>query len=511
MNLALGPYGEGAETLLHGEFGAYPSKGSRYALSLTQMALHIQRLVPKPETDQRTVVPLAEVVGCHTLRSRAPTDRAAYFSVYAYPLKKRKVAVGLGRGRQRAARTFQVDGADDYEKNQAVAEKWAAAIKCLVLGIPVSSETEIAPSLLPRPRRLLLLLNPFGGRGLALQWCQTHVLPMITEADISFNLIQTERPNHARELVKGINLAEWDGIVAISGDGLLYEVLNGLMERHDWEEAIKMPVGILPSGSGNALAGAINCNAGLEQVLGLELLLNCTLLLCHAAVAPLDLVAITMASGARCFSCLSVAWGFVSDVDIESEKYRHMGAARFTLGTLVRLASMHTYRGRLSYLPATDATTHRPISRSITARVGGPPDELLVPLGQPVPGSWMTVEDNFVLVLAIYQSHLGADLFTAPFARFDDGLIHLCFIKAGISRAALIRLFLAMEKGSHFEQECPHLVHVPVRAFRLEPLTRKGILTVDGERVEYGPIQGQVHQGLARLITGVNRLKIASG
>ncbi|CAM4691998.1 unnamed protein product [Caretta caretta] len=123
----------------------------------------------------------------------------------------------------------------------------------------------------------------------------------------------------------------------------------------------------------------------------------------------------------------------------------------------------------------------------------------------------MTVEDNFVLVLAIYQSHLGADLFTAPFARFDDGLIHLCFIKAGISRAALIRLFLAMEKGSHFEQECPHLVHVPVRAFRLEPLTRKGILTVDGERVEYGPIQGQVHQGLARLITGVNRLKIASG
>ncbi|KAG6921856.1 sphingosine kinase 2, partial [Chelydra serpentina] len=189
MNLVPGPYGEGAETLLHGEFGAYPSKGSRYALSLTQTALHIQRLVPKPETDQRTVVPLAEVVGCHTLRSRAPADRAAYFSVYAYPLKKKKV--GSGRGRQRAARTFQVDGADDYEKNQVVAEKWAAAVKCLVLGIPVSSETDIAPSLLPRPRRLLLLLNPFGGRGLALQWCQTHVLPMITEADVSFNLIQT--------------------------------------------------------------------------------------------------------------------------------------------------------------------------------------------------------------------------------------------------------------------------------------------------------------------------------
>ncbi|XP_025063571.1 sphingosine kinase 2 [Alligator sinensis] len=586
MELAPGPYHNGAETLLHGEFGIYPSKGTRYALSLTCTELHIQRLVPKPETDQRTVVALADVVGCHTLRSRVTTDCAAYFTVYAYPLKKRKVAMGSGRARQRTARTFQVDGADNYNKNQAMAEKWAVAIKCLVLGVPVSSETDISLSLLPRPRRLLLLLNPFGGRGNALQWCQSHILPMISEADISFNLIQTERANHARELVKGISLPEWDGIVTLSGDGLLYEVINGLMERPDWEQAITMPVGILPCGSGNALAGAINFNAGLEQAMGLELLQNCTVLLCHAAVAPLDLVSVTMASGTRCFSFLSVAWGFVSDVDIESEKYRRVGSARFTLGTMVRLASLHTYRGRLSYLPAPDGPAHRPISRSITVAangrlpltrlplhravsdmglceerqafrhrgpeppddpspspgspppisasalhpqsfifepapeepigapegggmdtgMGGPPDDLLVPLGQPVPPSWVTVEDDFVLVLAIYQTHLGADLLTAPFACLSDGLIHLCFVKAGVSRAALVRIFLAMEKGTHFEQACPHLSHVPVRAFRLEPLTRKGILTVDGERVEYGPLQAQVHCGLARLITGVARL-----
>lgn len=48
---------------------------------------------------------------------------------------------------------------------------------------------------------------------------------------------------------------------------------------------------------------------------------------------------------------LSLAWGFVADVDIESEKYRHVGAARFTVGTLVRLASLRVYRGKLAYLP----------------------------------------------------------------------------------------------------------------------------------------------------------------
>lgn len=333
--------------------------------------------------------------------------------------------------------------------------------------------------------------------------------------------------------------------------------------------------------------------------MGQELLTNCTLLLCHGAVTPMDLVSITTVSGSRSFSFLSVAWGFVSDVDIESEKYRHMGAARFTVGTVVRLASLNTYRGRLSYLPAPDAMAHRPILRSITmsangslpfqrmplhravsdtglcekrhafsvrgveptdeptpspssppssgfqpssfnfealheelvadgkgprlvnpaivtpntssARcVHGPPDHFLAPLDQPVPKSWVTVEDDFVMVLAIYQTHLSADLIAVPFACFNDGLIHLCYIKAGISRAALIRLFLAMEKGAQFEQECPYLIKVPVRAFRLEPLTRKGILTVDGERVEYGPIQGQIHHSVANLITGTHKTKITT-
>lgn len=40
------------------------------------------------------------------------------------------------------------------------------------------------------------------------------------------------------------------------------QVINGLMERSDWEQAIKTPVGILPCGSGNALAGSINHHAG---------------------------------------------------------------------------------------------------------------------------------------------------------------------------------------------------------------------------------------------------------
>ncbi|XP_041598765.1 sphingosine kinase 2 isoform X2 [Vulpes lagopus] len=604
--------------LLHGEFGSYPARGSRFALTLTPQALHIQRLRPKPEARPRGgLVLLAEVSGCCTLRSRSLSDSAAYFCIYTYPQGRRGGRLG---GRRRAPRTFRADGAATYEENRAEAQRWATALMCLLRGVPLPGDGEITPELLPRPPRLLLLVNPFGGRGLAWQWCKNHVLPMISEAGLSFNLIQTERQNHARELVQGLNLSEWDGIVTVSGDGLLFEVLNGLLGRPDWEEAVKTPVGILPCGSGNALAGAVNQHGGFEPALGVDLLLNCSLLLCRGGSRPLDLLSVTLASGSRCFSFLSVAWGFVSDVDIQSERFRALGSARFTLGTVLGLANLHTYRGRLSYLPATvepasptpahglprakseltlapapapaPPVAHSPLHRSVSdlplplpmpqpaltspgspeplpilslngggpelagdwggagdaplspdpllpsppsspkaallspitegvpempassglpppnpdapeaISTGGPPDHLLPPLGTPLPPGWVTLEGDFVLMLAISPSHLGADLVAAPHARFDDGLVHLCWVRGGISRAALLRLFLAMERGSHFNLGCPQLGYAAARAFRLEPLTPRGVLTVDGEQVEYGPLQAQMHPGLGTLLTG---------
>ncbi|ELW47165.1 Sphingosine kinase 2 [Tupaia chinensis] len=585
-DMALPPPPLAASTpLLHGEFGSYPARGPRFALTLTLQALHIQRLRPKPEARPRGgLVPLTEVSGCCILRSRSPSDSAAYFCIYTYPRGRRG-------GRRRVTRIFRADGAATYEENRAEAQRWATALTCLLRGLPLPGDGEITPDLLPRPPRLLLLVNPFGGRGLAWQWCKNHVLPMISEAGLSFNLIQTERQNHARELVQGLNLSEWDGIVTASGDGLLYEVLNGLLDRPDWKEAVKTPVGVLPCGSGNALAGAVNQHGGFEPALGIDLLLNCSLLLCRGGSHPLDLLSVTLASGSRCFSFLSVAWGFVSDVDIQSERFRALGSARFTLGTVLGLATLHTYQLTLAPAPALPMA-HSPLHRSVSdlplplplpqpalaspgspeplpilslnggcpelagdwggagdaplspdpllpsppgspkatllstvtegtpempassglppptpaapvdGSTWGPPDHLLPPLGTPLPPDWVTLEGDFVLMLAISPSHLGADMVAAPHARFDDGLVHLCWVRSGISRATLLRLFLAMEHGSHFSLGCPQLGYAAARAFRLEPLTPRGVLTVDGEQVEYGPLQAQLHPGLGTLLTG---------
>uniref|UniRef100_K7F3R1 sphingosine kinase n=1 Tax=Pelodiscus sinensis TaxID=13735 RepID=K7F3R1_PELSI len=355
----------------------------------------------------------------------------------------------------------------------------------------------------PRPDAWLHLLNPQSGTGCALQLFHSIVQPMLVEAGMTFTLFVTEKPNHARELVRAGDLSQWDTMVVLAGDGLLYEVLNGLMERQDWQAALQKPLCTLPAGSGNALAASINHYAGNTHVLKEKLLINCTYFLCKGLHAPMDLVSLSTASGKRLFSFLSFGWGFISDVDIASEKYRKLGNARFTVGTVQQLAALRVYKGRLAYLPVETSSSVVPAPGALRSSHGGPEDSLLVPFDQPVPSHWTIVpEEEFILIFAIYQSHLGADFTMVPKAKLHDSSIHLFYLKAGVSRLVLLKLFLAMEKGTHLELTCPQLHYIPVRAFRLEPFAATGLMTVDGEPLACEPVQGQVHDQLCRIISG---------
>ena len=54
--------------------------------------------------------------------------------------------------------------------------------------------------------RCLVLLNPFGGKGKALSSFTELVAPVLAEAEMQFNMIVTERPGHAQELIQSIVL-----------------------------------------------------------------------------------------------------------------------------------------------------------------------------------------------------------------------------------------------------------------------------------------------------------------
>lgn len=49
-----------------------------------------------------------------------------------------------------------------------------------------------------------------------------------------------------------------DGIVVAGGDGLVSEVVSGLMDRNDGCMASGFPVGLVPSGTANAMANELD-------------------------------------------------------------------------------------------------------------------------------------------------------------------------------------------------------------------------------------------------------------
>lgn len=69
---------------------------------------------------------------------------------------------------------------------------------------------------------------------------------------------------------------------------------------------------------------------------------------------PLDIIKAQTAKPEPHYSFLSIVFGIVADVDIESEKYRYMGDVRFSVMSVIKIMERKTFSGKFSYLPAED-------------------------------------------------------------------------------------------------------------------------------------------------------------
>ncbi len=55
-------------------------------------------------------------------------------------------------------------------------------------------------------------------------------------------------------------LRRYEALVYVSGDGLLHEIINGLYARRDVPDF--PTIGVIPTGSGNAIASALCYRSG---------------------------------------------------------------------------------------------------------------------------------------------------------------------------------------------------------------------------------------------------------
>ncbi|OWM91304.1 hypothetical protein CDL15_Pgr000248 [Punica granatum] len=379
---------------------------------------------------------------------------------------------------------------------------------------------------LGRPKRLFIFMNPFGGKRMAPKIFSNEVKPLLQDAGIEFDIQETRYQLHAKEIARSIDLSKYDGIVCVSGDGILVEVVNGLLERDDWKAAIKMPLGVIPAGTGNGMAKSLLDSVGLPCKASYA-----TLAIIRGHKRLLDVATISQ-EDKKFFSVLMLAWGLIADIDIESEKYRWMGSARIDFYAIQRVLHLRRYDGQVSFVPAPGYENHGEPARysgEQNVQSKGHGEEPVQVLCNAYRGpdikleelSWRTIDGPFVSIWLHNVPWGGEDTMAAPKAEFSDGYMDLIAIR-DCPKLALLSLMTELSKGGHVKS--PHVVYIKVKAFVLEPgprtddPTRQGIIDTDGEvlargkgtyksdqetLMSYGRLQITVDQGLATLFSPV--------
>lgn len=95
---------------------------------------------------------------------------------------------------------------------------------------------------------LLILLNPASGKGKSVKLFNDTVHQLLDDCNVKYHVLTTKYSNHAMEFIQHHNdlVGSYSAIVTLSGDGLLFDVINGFVYSLEHSTIIpkKIPVPI---------------------------------------------------------------------------------------------------------------------------------------------------------------------------------------------------------------------------------------------------------------------------
>lgn len=378
-------------------------------------------------------------------------------------------------------------------------------------------------------KRAKVLVNPFSGKGSAEKWFTRDVEPILSAAKCSIDMVKTKYRGEAIEIAEKLDIEAYDIIVSCSGDGLPYEVFNGLGKRPDAKRALeKIAVVSVPCGSGNAMS----CN-----LTGTDSPSLATLAIVKGIKTPLDLVSITQGN-TRTLSFLSQSVGIVAESDLGTDHLRWLGPARFTYGFLVRLLGKTVYPCDIAVKVAIDdkpgiknhykreLENHEPANerrgnKKLTsidddASASSGSEEGLPPLrygtiNDKLPKDWeMIPYDNLGNFYCGNMGYMAADANFFSAALPNDGFMDLVTIDGDIRRHKSVELLLSIEKGKFFDN--PLVKYRKILGYRIIPKSKgDGYISIDGERIPFQPFQAEIHRGLGTVLSKSGHIYEAPG
>ena len=262
-------------------------------------------------------------------------------------------------------------------------------------------------------------------------------MPILKRNNFDLNIITSQYPGHEKVIANTVDLYDVSGICIIGGDGTINQVVNGMFLR---EDNIKLPLGIIPAGTGNSFMhdiGVLDPEEAVKNII-------------KEKIKFIDIAKIKMKKE-TVFSINIIGWGLVTDINISAEKFRWLGSQRYNLTTLLHVLTNKKRKAKLF--------------------ING--EEL---------------NQKFSFIIACNTIHTGKGMKIAPKAKLDDGLLDLIVVPE-TQIFKLLTMFPKIFDGSHLGHEV--LQYYQVKEFSLKPSINES-LNLDGEVYGKTPIDVSV-------------------
>ncbi|CAL5222109.1 g4421 [Coccomyxa viridis] len=418
-----------------------------------------------------------------------------------------------------------------------------------------------APRKKDTQRRLLIIVNPCSGRGKARHTFTKHVRPILEAAGFHLDVRETQGPGHATDIVKEAELQIFDAVVAVGGDGTIFEILQGYFHGEDWAQRVRAPFCLVPSGSGNALAA--NCGLWTPETAAIAI--------CKGRTRALDIFSVVQPPSRRYFAFLSIYYGMMANLDHGTDHLRWMGSMRFTLGAIHEVLRHRRYAATVAYMPAAKSTqdsakmesptqehvkhpspvpsTQHSSSNAEAHSTQLPPEDNVLHSSSnaearrtqqategnghssgATPGSCSSAGPSLQLLQAlgpedqlqlshIAEMHPGWQLLsprdtsffaavnlpmldfhssTGPQADFNSGCLDIIYVPNITNRKQGLEWLDQLGKGRHMDGNLTHLKKAC--AMIIEPYSEGTSLVVDGEAIPYKRVYLEVHPSLCSVI-----------
>jgi YegS/Rv2252/BmrU family lipid kinase len=247
--------------------------------------------------------------------------------------------------------------------------------------------------------RLIVILNPIAGKGKSLKSVPL-IDAFLKERGLDYEIILTERVNHALEIAQNCRIEEGAVVVAAGGDGTANEVANGLLRRNMDAPPV---MAVLPVGRGNDFSS--NAGVGDNLTCALEKLVE-------GKRYPLDAGIVRggfFPDGRYFINGLGI--GFDCKVGFEAAKLKIKSGLTYAIGALITLVKYESppvleieYDGKKLTIPA-------------------------------------------AIVSIMNGVRMGGVFLMGPSALIDDGVFDICMVRDPRSRARLLKIILSYTKG----------------------------------------------------------------